>query len=91
MTTTLLDFEVLCYVHANGTLQKYGSLEFERQGCEYRIISPINHKGNSGEKEAYQRLVSKLKKTKAKAIKTKQPTTSDEAFRMVFQMATYPE
>ncbi|HBQ99891.1 MULTISPECIES: hypothetical protein [unclassified Roseofilum] len=91
MTTRVFDFEVLSYIHPNGSLRKYGSLECQRYGCDYRIISPINRQDASAEKETYEELIAKLNQTRIKRIKTKEDTTLDEAFRIVFHLANSQE
>ncbi|MDJ1176390.1 hypothetical protein [Roseofilum capinflatum] len=91
MKTRVVDFEVLSYINPNGSLSKYGSLECQRYGCDYRIISPINRQDASAEKDTYEELISKLNKTKIKRIKTEKDTTLDEAFRIVFHLANYQE
>jgi hypothetical protein len=91
MKTRVVDFEVLSYINPNGRLRKYGSLECQRYGCNYRIISPINRQDASAEQEAYKELIAKLNKTKVKRIKTEAHTTLDEAFRIIFHLANSQE
>ncbi|MDJ1184797.1 hypothetical protein [Roseofilum casamattae] len=87
MTSNVVDFEVLSHVAPNGTLRKYGCLEFQRQGCQYRAIVPIAHEDSSAEQETYQALISKLDKCQTQPIPSQSHLTSEEAFQMIFKIA----